>query len=101
MAEELPRIYSEESAAVVMFMSADYAGRDWTRLERHAAFSRAVAEAGVYMLPTRFHDSELPGLLPDVVTFDLRRYTPEQFAGLVADKVAGLANSARPAACPV
>ena len=93
LAEELPRIYAEESAAVVVFISADYAGRDWTRLERRAALARAVAEAGVYVLPARFDDSDLPGLLPDMVTVDLRRYTPAQFAGLVADKVAWLAGS--------
>ena len=46
LAEELPRIYARESVVVVVFLSADYAGRDWTRLERRAAFSRAVAEAG-------------------------------------------------------
>ena len=93
LAEELPRIYAQESAAVVVFISADYADGDWTRLERRAALARAVAEAGVYVLPARFDDSELPGLLPDVVTVDLRRYTPAQFAGLVADKVAELAGS--------
>ena len=49
--QELPRIYAEESAAVVVFISADYAGGDWTRLERRAAFSRAVTEAGLYVLP--------------------------------------------------
>ena len=76
LAEELPRIYAREAAVVVVFVSADYAGRDWTRLERRAAFSRAVGEAGVYVLPARFDDSELPGLLPDVVAIDLRRYTP-------------------------
>ena len=54
--------------------------RDWTRLERRAAFSRAVLEAGVYVLPARFDDSELPGLLPDVGVIDLRGHTPEQFA---------------------
>ncbi len=64
LAEELPRIYARESAAVVAFISAGYAGRDWTRLERRAAFTRAVAEAGVYVLPARFDDSVLPGLLP-------------------------------------
>ena len=90
LAEELPRIYARESAAVVVFVSAEYAGRDWTRLERRAAFSRAVAEAGVYVLPARFDDSELPGLLPDVVTIDLRRYTPGQFADLVVAKLADL-----------
>ena len=91
LAEELPRIYAEESAAVVVFVSAEYAGAGWTRLERRAAFSRAVAEAGVYVLPARFDDSELPGLLADVVSVDLRGRTPEQFADLVAARLGGLA----------
>jgi hypothetical protein len=95
LTEELPRIYSQESAAVVVFISAEYAGPGWGRLERRAALARAVAEAGVYVLPARFDDSPLPGLLPDIVTVDLRRYTPEQFAGLVAEKVAGLAGGPR------
>jgi hypothetical protein len=90
LTEELPRIYAQESAVVVVFVSADYAERDWTRLERRAAFSRAVAEAGVYVLPARFDDSELPGLLPDVVVVDLRRYTPLRFADLIVAKLADL-----------
>ena len=40
------------------------------------------------MLPARFDDSGLPGLLPDVVTVDLRRHTPEEFADLVVVKLA-------------
>ena len=91
LAEELPLIYARESAVVVVFISAEYAGRDWTRLERRAAFSQAVAEAGVYVLPARFDDSELPGLLPDVVSVDLRHYTPGQFADLVVEKLGDLA----------
>ena len=72
LAEELPRIYGEQAAAVVVFVSAEYAGRDWTRLERRAAFSRAVAEGGsMCCLPGL--TTALPGLLPDVVTVDLRR----------------------------
>ena len=98
LAEELPRIYAQESAAVVVFISADYVGGDWPRLERRAAFSRAVHEAGVYVLPARFDDSELPGLMEDVVAINLRDYTPGQFAGLVAEKVAGLAGGPRAAA---
>ena len=91
LAEELPRIYARESAAVVVFVSADYARGDWTRLERRAAFSQAVVEAGVHVLPARFDDSELPGLLPDVVAVDLRCHTPGQFADLVVAKLADLA----------
>ncbi len=91
LAEELPRIYECESAVVVVvFVSADYAEGGWTRLERRAAFSRAVHEAGAYVLPARFDDSELPGLLGDVVAVDLRDYTPEQFADLVVAKLVGL-----------
>ena len=31
LAEELPDIYGEQAAAVVVFISAEYAARDWTR----------------------------------------------------------------------
>jgi len=44
LAEELPAIYGEQAAAVVVFVSAEYAARDWTRLERRAALNRAVRE---------------------------------------------------------
>ena len=90
LAEELPAIYGERAAAAVVFISAEYAARDWTRLERRAALARAVRERQEYVLPARFDDTPLPGLLPDVATIDLHRYTPEQFAGLVADKLAAL-----------
>ena len=46
---------------------------------------------GVHILPARFDDSELPGLLPDVTVVDLRRYTPSQFADLIMVKLADLA----------
>ena len=98
LAEELPRIYAEESAAVVVFISADYAAGDWTRLEHRAAFSRAVTQAGVYVLPARFDDSHLPGLLPDVASVDLRRHTPGEFAALIEAKLADL--TGRPAPPP-
>ncbi len=61
LAEELPQIYARESAAVVVFLSAEYAGRDWTRMERRAAFSQAVAEAGVYVLPAPGTARRSPG----------------------------------------
>ena len=100
LAEELPAIYGEQAAAVVVFISAEYAARDWTRLERRAALARAVRERREYVLPARFDDTPLPlvGLVPDVVTIDLRRYTPAEFAGLVAGKLADLGIGASAAA---
>ena len=102
LAEELPRIYAEESAAVVVFISADYASGEWTRLERRAALGRAVHERREYVLPARFDDTPLPGLLSDVVSVDLRGRAPGQFAEMVAAKLAGLDITAPlPAAAPV
>ena len=93
LAEELPAIYGEQAAAVVVFVSAEYAARDWTRLERRAALDRAVRERREYVLPARFDDTPLPGLLSDMVAVDLRGRTPQQFAAMIADKLAGLAIS--------
>ena len=91
LAEELPAIYGEQAAAVVVFVSAEYASRDWTRLERRAALNKAVRERREYVLPARFDDTSLPGLLSDMVAVDLRDKTPEQFADMVAAKLAALA----------
>ena len=95
LAEELPAIYAEQAAAVVVFVSAEYAARDWTRLERRAALNRAVRERREYVLPARFDDTPLPGLLSDMVAVDLRGRTPQQFAAMIADKLARLAISRR------
>ena len=90
LAEELPAIYGERAAAAVVFISAEYAARDWTRLERRAALSRAVRERQEYVLPARFDDTSLPGLLTDIVTVDLRPRTPQGFAATIAAKLAAL-----------
>jgi len=46
LAEELPAIYGEQAATVVVFVSTEYAARDWTRLERRAALNRAACGPG-------------------------------------------------------
>ena len=95
LAGELPAIYGEQAAAaVVVFASAEYAARDWTRLERRAALNRAVRERREYVLPARFDDTPLPGLLSDMVAVDLRGRPRQQFAAMIADKLARLAITA-------
>ena len=90
LAEELPVIYGERAAAVVMLVSAEYAARDWTRLERRAALARAVRERREYVLPARFDDMPLPGLPPDMSYVDLRAKAPHQFAAMIVPKLAAL-----------
>ena len=64
---------------VVVVVSAACAARDWTRLERRAALNRAVRERREYVLPARFDDTPLPGLLSDMVTVDPRGRASQQF----------------------
>ena len=90
LAEELPAIYGEQAAVVVVFVSAEYAAGDWTRLERRAALGRAVRERREYVLPARFDQTPLPGLLSDMVTVNLRTRTPQQFAAMIVGKLAAL-----------
>ena len=61
LAEELPAIYGEQAAAVVMFVSAEYAAREWTRLERRTALARAVRERREYVLPAGSMTRPFPG----------------------------------------
>ena len=46
LAEELLAVYGEQAAAVVVFISAEYAARDWTRLERRAAWTGRCGNGG-------------------------------------------------------
>jgi hypothetical protein len=79
-----------------VFVSAEYATHDWTRLERRVALDRAVRERREYVLPGRFDDTPLPGLLSGMAAVNLRRHTPGQFADLVVAKLAYLGISPAP-----
>ena len=96
LAEELPAIYGEQAAggAVVVFVSADYADQDWTRLERRAALARAVRERREYVLPAGSMRRRCPGCCRTWFWVDLRTRSPQQFAAMIADKLAALAIAA-------
>ena len=47
LAEELPAIYGEQAAAVVMFVSAEYAARDWTGSSAGPRLTRRCGSGGV------------------------------------------------------
>jgi hypothetical protein len=81
--DHLQSVYSEASAYTVLFVSAAYAGKLWTNHERQSAQSRAFAERREYILPARFDDTQVPGLLPTTGYVDLTRKTPEEFADLI------------------
>lgn len=87
LAEELTRIYTDAAAVVVMFVSRHYAEKDWTRLERRAALSRALRERREYVLPARFDATELPGVPGTLGYVDLSTRSPKELADLIVRKV--------------
>ena len=88
--ETLDEIYRKRSKCVVIFVSESYSKKMWTKLERRSALAKALEEKKVYVLPARFDNTELPGLLPTVVFFDLRNETPQTFAQKIIRKLVKL-----------
>ncbi len=80
-------IYRTRSKYMVMFISKHYATKLWTNHERKSAQARAFTEKREYILPARFDDTEIPGLLPTVGYLDLRRITPSELADRIIEKV--------------
>jgi hypothetical protein len=85
--EYLQSVFFTESRYVLVFISAHYAAKPWARHELRSALARALQERKAYVLPARFDDTQLEGLLPTVAYIDLATRSPEQIAALVAEKI--------------
>ncbi|MCI0387573.1 MAG: hypothetical protein MOB07_02215, partial [Acidobacteria bacterium] len=59
----------------------------WTNHERESAQARAFSEKEEYILPARFDDTQIPGILPTVGYINLNDYTPREFAELISQKI--------------
>ena len=83
----LSELYLKRCRYCIIFASAEYRSKMWPNLERQSAQAREIADAGEYILPVKFDDTELPGLLPTVISLDARNKSPEQIAALFAQKI--------------
>lgn len=87
LAVYLDRVYRQGSRFVVIFVSANYASKVWPRVEFRSALARAIEERGPYILPVRFDDTELPGLLPTVGYLDARRMQADEIVAALLQKL--------------
>ncbi len=83
----LSQVYRTKARFTLMFCSRHYAEKLWTNHERKSAQSRAFEESSEYILPARFDDTEIPGLLPTTGFLDLRNHSPIEVALLVCEKL--------------
>jgi hypothetical protein len=56
-------IYSNRATYTILFLSKHYATKLWTNHERESAQARAFEENREYLLPARFDDTPIPGVL--------------------------------------
>jgi hypothetical protein len=83
----LADIYRNKARYCVVFISAEYAQRVWTSHEAKSAQSRALEESVEYILPARFDDTELPGLLPTTAYIELVGVTPIDLTHMILEKL--------------
>ncbi len=85
--EHFHQVFAQDAQYVVMFISAEYVAKSWTRHERRAALSRQIAEDSEYVLPVRFDATEVPGIPSTLQYLDAKSLTPAELAALIAQKV--------------
>lgn len=85
--EHLTEVYSHRARYCIIFCSAHYAEKVWPNAERRAAQERALRSKQEYILPARFDDSEIPGILDTVGYIDLRQKSPGELAAIFLSKL--------------
>lgn len=70
---ELDLVYRKRALCCVVFVSRHYAASRWSLHELRSARAREFQEIDEYVLPVRFDDTEIDGVLPTTGFFDLRQ----------------------------
>ncbi len=83
----LSDVYGKTARYCVMFVSKHYVRKMWTKHERRSAQERALQENREYILPVRFDDSKVPGLLQTIGYLDLKGIKATELASTISQKV--------------
>jgi len=83
----LSDVYQNKALYTIMFISKSYAGKLCPTHERQAMQARAFQEHEEYVLPARFDDTAIPGVLPAVAYISLVNKPPQEFVKLIQKKL--------------
>ena len=89
----LSEVYQKRARFTVMFISDAYRRKLWTNHERRAAQARAFQEAQEYILPAKFDNTEIPGVLPTIGYVSLIGRAPAELASLIVKKLVSAGGS--------
>lgn len=83
----LSDVYQNRARYCLMFISANYARKLWTKRERECAQARAFRESREYILPLRLDSTSLPGIEDTVGYIDLNSTSHEDVVKLLTEKL--------------
>lgn len=83
----LTDIYMNKARYTIMFISENYSKKRWTNLERQSMQARAFQENQEYILPVRFDETPIPGILPTTGYLDLSNMSPQQLVAIIHKKL--------------
>ena len=83
----LSDVFQNSCKYCVIFVSKEYADKVWPNLELKSAQARALKDDYEYILPARFDDTPISGLLDTVDYMDLSQMTPQQLCDEIANKL--------------
>jgi hypothetical protein len=83
----LSEVYSKKAKFCLMIISANYANKTWTNLERKAAQAKAFKENREYILPLRLDNTSIPGLLDTTGYIDYNNSSIEEIVDLLINKL--------------
>lgn len=83
----LSDVYQNKALYTIMFISKDYAEKRWPTHERQSMQARAFQEHQEYVLPARFDDTKIPGVMQTVAYISLVNRSPQEFVKIVHKKL--------------
>lgn len=83
----LSDVYHRRARFTVMFLSRTYAEKVWTTHERKAAQAKAFNSSEEYVLPVRFDETQIPGVLPTTAYINAHDKKPRELADVILEKL--------------
>ncbi|MDO8657292.1 MAG: TIR domain-containing protein [Candidatus Levybacteria bacterium] len=82
----LEDIFKNKAKYCVMFISKEYAEKAWPNFERQIIQARSMVESG-YMLPVRFDDTDIKGLVSTIKYINISSVSPEELGEMLTQKI--------------
>ncbi len=82
----LEDIFKNKAKYCVMFISREYAEKAWPDFERQIIQARSMVESG-YMLPVRFDDTDIKGLVSTIKYINISSVPPEELGEMLTQKI--------------